>query len=449
MRTGPSAMTDDTTRPAPSAAPTPAVTTPSADHGCCTEYAATRRSFLRTLTGAAGATMFGSAFLQTTFASPAEAATGGNVLVVLSLRGGADMLSLVVPHGDPGYYDARPTLAIPKGGLIGPKGMFGLHPALWPLKGMWERKQLAAVTAVGLPVPNRSHFDAMERVEDANPGDGTRTGWLNRMIGLDDSKAPTQGTHIGSGMIPTSLYGVQPALATPSLDQIALTGPSGSARADALRQVWAGTGGDLGRAARSALDTARRFRTVAGAGYRPANGASYPASDLGDALKEAARLIKAGLGVKAITVDYGSWDMHANLGRVGSASPTSMHEMTSGLAHGLKAFFTDLGAATGRVTLVTLTEFGRRVSENGSGGLDHGWGNAMLVMGGGVRGGEYYGKWPGLGPTELRDGDLAVTTDYRSVLAEVLRKRFNASIPTVFPGLSTSRLHDETVGVMA
>lgn len=416
--------------------------------GCCSEYASTRRGFLRNLTAAAGATagatMFGSAFLQTTFSSPAEAATGGNVLVVLSLRGGADMLSLVVPHADAGYYRARPNLAVPRPSLICRDDMFGLHPALAPLTGMWERRQLAAVTAVGLPVPNRSHFDAMERVEDANPGDRERTGWLNRMIGLDGSASPTQGTHVGSGMVPTSLYGREAALATASIDQISLAGPSGAARAEALRQVWSGTGGDLGRSARSALDTARRFKGVAGTGYRPANGASYPDGDLGDALKESARLVKAGLGVKAITVDYGSWDMHANLGQVGSANPTSMHEMADGLAKGLNAFFTDLGAAAGRVTLVTLTEFGRRVAENGSRGLDHGWGNAMLVMGGGVRGGRYYGSWPGLGSAALSDGDLAVTTDYRSVLAEVLRKRFNASIATVFPGFQP-----ENVGVMS
>lgn len=419
---------------------------PGADQ-CCSDYAATttsRRSFLRGLAAASGATMFGSAFLQTTFATPAEAATNANVLVALSLRGGADMLSLVVPHGDPGYAAARPTIRVPTASLIKRDAMFGLHPALAPLAGMWDAGQLAAVTAVGLAVPNRSHFDAMEQVEDANPGDASRSGWLNRTLGLDATASPSEGVHLGSGMLPTTLYGAQPALAIGEVDSVRLNGPTGAARSRALRQVWAGTGGDLGSSARSALATAEQFKDVTGRAYTPMTGVRYPDSDLGDALKEAARLIKAGLGVRAITVDYGSWDMHANLGQVGDARAASMHGMASGLAQALAAFFADLGADAGRVTLVTLTEFGRRVAENGSRGLDHGWGNAMLLMGAGVRGGRYYGTWPGLGPANLTDGDLAVTTDYRSVLAEVLGARFDASPAQVFPGLQA-----ETVGVMA
>lgn len=419
---------------------------------CCDDYAhaaASRRTFLRGLTGATvSATMFGTAALSTTFApqlaSPAAAAGAGNVLVTVSLRGGADMLSLVVPHGDPGYYRARPTIAVPASSLFARDAMFGLHPALKPLAGMWQRQQLAAVTAVGLPAPNRSHFEAMELVEDASPGDRTRTGWLNRTLGLDAASSPTEGIQLGSGMVPTALYGRAPTLAIGEVDAVSLNGPSGAARSRALARVWDGVGGDLGSSARSALRTAAQFKGIAGRGYSPANGARYPDSDLGDSLKEAARLIKSGVGVRTITVDYGSWDMHAGVGRLGATAPSSIHQMASGLALALSAFFTDLGTHAGRVTLVTLTEFGRRVAENGSRGLDHGWGNSMLLMGAGVRGGRYYGSWPGLGSAHLTDGDLSVTTDYRSVLSEVLVSRFGVSIPQVFPGFQR-----EHVGAMA
>lgn len=418
---------------------------------CCDDYAyaaASRRTLLRGLTGATGAAvsaaMVGTAALSATFAPPAAAAGDGNVLVTVSLRGGADMLSLVVPHGDPGYYRARPTIAVPASSLFARDAMFGLHPALQPLAGMWQRQQLAAVTAVGLPAPNRSHFQAMELVEDANPGDLARTGWLNRTLGLDATSAPTEGIQLGSGMVPTALYGRAPALAIGEVDAVSLNGPSGPARSRALARVWDGVGGDLGSSARSALRTAARFKGIAGRGYSPANGARYPDSDLGDSLKEAARLVKSGVGVRTVTVDYGSWDMHANVGRLGATAPSSIHQMASGLALALSAFFTDLGSHAARVTLVTLTEFGRRVAENGSRGLDHGWGNTMLLMGAGVRGGRYYGSWPGLGSANLTDGDLSVTTDYRSVLAEVLVSRFGVSVPQVFPGFQR-----EHVGAMA
>lgn len=413
----------------------------------CTDYSLTRRGLLRRAAAsagvAAGTSIFGTTVLQTTYAPAAHAAASDNVLVALSLRGGADMLSLVVPHGDVGYYKARPTIAVPASSLIKRDGMFGLHPALAPLGGMWDRKQLAAVTAVGLPVPNRSHFEAMEEIEDADPGDGIRSGWLNRTLGLTTSTSPSEGVHLGSGMLPTSLHGSQPALAIGKVDALALKGPGGADRSRALAQVWSGVPGDLGSAARSALTTSAQFAPVTRRGYTPGPGARYPDGDLGDSLKEAARLIKAGVGVRAITVDHGSWDMHAQLGRVGDSHATGMHAMAAGLAAGLAAFFTDLGSHAARVTLVTVTEFGRRVAENGSRGLDHGWGNAMFVMGAGVRGGRYYGSWPGLGRSSLVEGDLAVTTDYRSVLAEVLRARFDASTARVFPGLVP-----EAVGVM-
>ncbi len=277
---------------------------------------------------------------------------------------------------------------------------------------------------------------------------GPAVGWLNRTLGLDTSTAPQQGVHLGSGMVPTALYGRSPTLAVSDVDATDLNGPTGVHRRDraaALAQMWSRTGGDLGTSARSALRVAREFEGVAGRASRPENGASYPVGDLGDALQDAARLIRADLGVRALTVDYGSWDMHAGLGTVGSKGPSTLHVKTAELAHALHAFYTDLGTlGAQRVTLVTISEFGRRVAENGSRGLDHGWGSTMLVMGAGVKGGRYLGRWPGLGSGRLTDGDLAVTTDYRSVLSEVLTRRFDVSTSQVFPGFAP-----EAVGVLA
>ena len=451
--------TPDSAAPAPSASSAPAGL-----EGCCPEGARlaadadlTRRGLLKGLGAVGLTTMFGSAAVTAVgppaYAAPAgaarpvAAAANGNVVVVLSLSGGADMLSLVVPHGDPGYYAARPTIAVPRGSLWGRDSFFGLHPALKPLQRWWDAKQLAVVTGTGQPAPNRSHFAALEELEDADPGDAVRTGWLNRSLGVLPGDDPQQGVHVGSGMLPTSMAGPTPTLAVPELDATALNGPSGSHRRDraaALRRMWGATDGPLGASARKALAVAADLKPVVGSRYVPQNGARYPATDLGDALKDAARLIRSGSGVRAVTVDHGSWDMHAQLGPVDDTRPRSMRTMATGLADALSAFLTDLGPLVGsRVTVVTVSEFGRRVAENGSRGLDHGWGSAMLLIGAGVRGGRYVGRWPGLGAAALREGDLAVTTDYRSVLAELVTRRLGVSSAAAFPGFQP-----ESVGVV-
>ena len=427
---------------------------------CCAEGAQlaaqaqlTRRGLLKGIGGAGiGMTaMFGSTAVSAV-GSPAYAAPAGaavptaaaavaqNVVVVLSLSGGADMLSLVVPHGDPGYYKARPTIGVPRSTLWARDDLFGLHPALKPLQPWWDARQLAVVTGTGLPVPNRSHFAALEELEDADPGDPLRAGWLNRSLGIVAGDAPQQGVHVGSGMLPTSMAGPTPTLAVPELDATELNGPTGTHRRDraaALRSMWGATDGALGSSARKALAVASDLKPVVGRRYTPANGARYPGTDLGDALQDAARLIRSGVGVRAVTVDHGSWDMHAALGDVDDVRDRSMTTMAGGLADALAAFLKDLGPLVGsRVTVVTVSEFGRRVAENGSRGLDHGWGSAMMLVGAGVRGGRYLGSWPGLGPAALREGDLAVTTDYRSVLAELVTRRLGVSSAAAFPGFS-------------
>lgn len=440
---------------------------PAPDDACCAEGAALdaqagigRRGVLKAIGGLGVTTMFGGTAL-TALGGPAYAAPGplggvaptagsasGNIVVVLSLSGGADMMSLAVPHGDPGYYRARPTIAVPRSALWGQDSMFGLHPALRPLKPWWDARQLAVVHATGMAVPNRSHFAALEELEDAAPGDQLREGWLNRSLGVVAGDDPQQGVHVGSGMLPTSMRGPVPTLAVPELDATELNGPRGSHRRDraaALRRMWGATDGPLGVSARKALSVASDLRPVVGTRYVPANGARYPATDLGEALKDAARLIRSGAGVRAVTVDHGSWDMHAKLGRVGESGNRTMHTKAGELSSAVSAFLTDLGSLVGsRVTLVTISEFGRRVAENGSRGLDHGWGSAMMLIGAGVRGGRHHGRWPGLDSRALREGDLAVTTDYRSVLAELVSRRLDVSTATAFPGFQP-----ESVGVVA
>jgi len=420
----------------------------SAEENCCQEYenaaGLSRRRFMAGMAAAGttgvATTMFGDAVRQASFGNVG----GGNVLVVISLRGGIDGLGMVVPHGDPAYYAARRTLALPAASLVAKDPMFGLHPAMAPVKWMFDSGELAAVHAVGMDMPNRSHFMAMEQIEDANPGSDTRTGWVNRMIGLDGDAAPSEAVHLTDSIVPTMFVGEAPSLSCDRLDRIKLSGDkdkfSGGRRAQ-IQTMWAPEQNPLGDEVRSALATVTQLSPIAQQQIVPQNGAVYPrewpASDLSDALRSTAHLIRADVGTEVISIDFGSWDMHSNYGRPGAGE---MHSMVGGFARELNAFMQDLGALRSRVTVVTISEFGRRVQENGNQGLDHGWGNMMLLAGAGVRGGQYYGSWPGLASGNLVDGDLKVTTDYRQVLGEVVTSRFNRSISNVFPTLAYNPL---------
>jgi uncharacterized protein (DUF1501 family) len=416
---------------------------------CCQEFdraaGISRRRFLQGVAAASGAgvatSVFGDAFRQTAYG----ATTGGNVLVVLSLRGGIDGLGVVVPHGDAAYYTARPSIAVPAGALLAKDAMFGLHPSMKPLEWAFTAGELAAVQAVGLEVPNRSHFSAMEEVEDADPASSVRRGWVNRMIGLDTRNDPSEAVHLSSSIVPTMLAGPAPVLAADSVDQISLAGAEEDdawtdRRRTQLDLMWGGQS-TLHDAYRSAVRTVDLLAPVAATDYVPdvTYPRAWPATDLSDALKDTARLIKADIGTEVVSIDYGSWDMHSDYG---TPEWGDMRNMTSGLAGELDAFLRDLGPTLrSRVTVVTISEFGRRIKENGNRGLDHGWGNMMLVAGGGVRGGKYYGSWPGLGTGTAVDDDLQVTTDYRDVLGEVIGARFpDRSLSSVFPGLSPSPL---------
>ena len=411
----------------------------------CPDFRTSRRSLLKGMGAAAGAgvltSMVGDVFTQATFGAEA----GGNVLVVLSLRGGSDGLSLVVPHGDAGYARVRPTIAVPTGSLLVKDPMFGLHPEFEPLEQMWTDGRFGAVQAVGMPQPDRSHFSAMERVEDADAGSSARVGWINRMVGLTGGGEPNEAIQLGTTMAPTSLVGPAATMAVNGLSSIALPGGADlqfqrRTRAS-LNTMWDQNTSTMGRAMSATLQTTTDLAALAQSTDAPHNGATYPDGDLSTALKQTARLVRANVGTQVVTVDFGSWDHHTDLGTVDTGE---MQWMVRMLAEALAGFFTDLGTDGNRVTVVTISEFGRTVSQNGSAGTEHGYGNCMLLLGAGVKGGEVHGTWPGLGSGALVDGDLRVTNDYRSVLAEVVSKRFpTASMPTVFPGFSPN-----PIGVM-
>jgi uncharacterized protein (DUF1501 family) len=412
--------------------------TSSLNQPCCDEFARlSRRSFLSGSVALVGATtIVGSAAITT---SASAVAPAPSVLVVVSLRGAADGLSLVVPHGDPVYYDARPSIAVPADRLLAKDGMFGLHPELEPLVPLWDAGTLAAVHATGLPAPNRSHFSAMEEVEDADPGSMKRSGWLNRLIGTDATTSPLQGFNATGGVVPTSLYGAQPVMSAGSIDSVEIPGDDKwdvtKGRRSSLHTLWDRQQGPLGTAMRSMFGALDDFAPVKESADHQD---SYPDSDLGRALSEVARVIRGNVGVEVITVDQGDWDMHSGMG---TADGGWMNRNARDLATSVAAFFDDLGDQRPKVTLVTISEFGRRTVENASQGLDHGYGNVMFVAGAGVRGGRYYGTWTPL--TEDDDSDLLVTTDYRSVLAEIVSARFGASTAAVFPHFTP-----ESVGMM-
>jgi uncharacterized protein (DUF1501 family) len=407
---------------------------------CCEEFARAaglgRRGFLRGLAAVGGAAavtaVHGTAFTSTAYA----AAPVDRVLVLLSMRGACDGLSLVVPHGDPAYYTARPGIAVPSSRLLAKDGFFGLHPALSPLLPWWDAGSMAAVHATGLPAPNRSHFSAMEELEDADPGSSVRVGWLNRLVGRNGTGSPIEAIQFGGGVPMTALAGPQPALVTEDVDSVSLSGywdaASEAKRRSSLAKLWGGVPGPLAAGARNAFDVVADFAPVRDSADAPANGAVYPeGSDLGSALASAARTIRADVGAEVIAVDHGSWDHHT---WIGTPDNGNLRRMADEFALGLAAFLTDLGTLASKVTVVTVSEFGRRVKENANQGLDHGYGNVMFLLGAGVKGGRYYGTWPGLAATD--DADLLVTTDYRSVLSEVVTKRLGASSAAVFPGFS-------------
>jgi uncharacterized protein (DUF1501 family) len=401
----------------------------------------TRRQFLGRAgaVGAAGAvaSIVGpGAAMQLAFAADYV----GDAVVVLSLRGGFDGLSAVIPVGDPSYAKARPTIGVPASRTKQLDTMFGLHPALAPLFPLYSAGSLAFVHAVGQPARTRSHFAAMEEMENAAPGSTLRSGWIDRMIGVTGSPSTFSAVALGAGGAPKSMLGPNPELVLSDLASFKLSAPSGAVElekwATALKALHAEAPATVKAPALATVAASTAAAQIATDYPTPAT-AVYPDTSLGKSLKEVARLVKARAGLRAATIDVGDWDMHSGLG---ASDKGWMFDQLTALSKALVAFVTDLGNRMADVTLVTLSEFGRRAGENGSGGVDHGHGNACLVLGGGVVGGKVYGRWPGLAADQLDDGDLAGTTDYRTILAEILEKRGKLSSAEVFPQLGSERL---------
>ena len=269
-------------------------------------------------------------------------------------------------------------------------------------------------------------------------------GWLNRVSGRNGTGSPIEAIQFGGGVPTAAMSGPEPVLVTPDADSVTLSAASDATslakRRQSMTRMWGDVPGPLGGGARTALDVVDQFAPVRAGSSTPANGATYPTnSDLARALASTARTIRADIGAEVITVDHGSWDHHT---WIGTPDNGNLRRMADEFALSLAAFLTDLGPLASQVTVVTLSEFGRRVKENANQGLDHGYGNVMFLVGAGVKGGRYYGSWPGLANTT--DADLLVTTDYRSVLSEVVTTRLGASSAGVFPGFSPA-----PVGVMS
>jgi uncharacterized protein (DUF1501 family) len=365
----------------------------------------------------------------------------GDVLVCLFLRGGADGLHLVAPYGDAAYYTERPRIAVPRPDDrrvpvaqrgVALDGFFALHPTLAPLHDSYQAGHLAIVHAAGTPDSTRSHFSAMETMERGVANGSTAgTGWLGRHLqwAPGRSRSPLRALAIGDSL-PQSLDGALGATAVQSLEAFRFSLPSAwsesfQATLDGLYDEASGPLEEAGRETRRLLRALERLDPDH---YRPEGGARYPDSDFGRGLAQIAQLIKAELGLEVACLDLGGWDSHVGQGPL-------LEGLMRDLAGGLAAFHTDLGARISRVTLLAMSEFGRRVRENGGLGTDHGRGTCFWLMGGGIRGGRVVANWPGLEGDRLEGpGDLRVTIDYRDLLAEVVARRLrNPDWAQVFP----------------
>jgi len=371
----------------------------------------------------------GSAPLWLQRAALADDAPGRRkkVLVAIFQRGAADGLNIVVPHGEKRYYNLRPTIAVPQSSAIDLDGFFGLHPSLAPLKPLWDRQQLAIVHAAGSPDPTRSHFDAQDYMESGTPGlKATTDGWLNRALPAEAGKpSPVRAVSLGP-TLPRSLRGSNNAVAVDNLNNFSVRD---AAAAKVLESMYAGSQDQvLGGTGRETFEAVALLQSIQKTPYQPAAGANYPKGRFAESMRQIAQLIKADVGVEVAFADIGGWDHHVN--EVGQLS-ARLDDFGSSLA----AFYQDLGDRMEDVVVVTMSEFGRTAKENGNRGTDHGHANAMFVMGGPVKGGKVYGKWPGLAPEQLyEERDLALTTDFRDVLSEaVYRHLGNRSIKPVFP----------------
>jgi uncharacterized protein (DUF1501 family) len=414
-------------------------------HECCEGVRAvrfSRRYFMKQ----GGIAMVGlstmPAFLQRAIA--ATPASGKKQLVVLFQRGAADGLNIVVPFGERNYYRMRPTIAVPEprpGGTdcaADLDGFFGLHPSLAPLEPLFRKRELAIVHAAGSPDSTRSHFDAQDFMESGTPGvKSTDDGWLNRVLETvpEENASPFRAVAMGTNL-PRMLRGSAPAIALPDVRQfrvIAQNSSLGQAAAGGFEAIYAQTVDHALRGtAAETFEAIDMLRKADPGKYRPENGADYGKSRLGQNLQQIGQLLKADIGAEVLFVDCGGWDNHVNEG----GAQGQLSNLLKELSQGMGAFCQDLGDRMENIVFVTMSEFGRTARENGNRGTDHGHANCMFVMGGSVRGGRVYGRWPGLNEGQLNESrDLALTTDFRAVLGEILHQHMGVrDLTPVFPG---------------
>lgn len=392
------------------------------------------------------------AFLRrVAYGAAADGARRGKILICLFQRGAADGLSMVVPHGEAAYYEARPTIAIPRprGGdsssAVDLDGFFGLHPALRPLEPLYRHGMLAPIQAVGSPSATRSHFDAQDYMESGTPDrKATSDGWLNRFLAVQGTceacsaheASPFQAVAM-TAETPRILEGPAPAVAISSLGEFTVRASGSSvARLEALYRT--GSADVVHGAGREMFEAVKMLQAANPQQYGPENGAEYPRSQLGQRLREIAQLIKSDVGLEVGFADVGGWDTHVNQG----GSTGQLAQRLGDFARSIAAFTTDLGDRMQDVVIVTMSEFGRMVRQNGNSGTDHGHAGVMFVAGGSIHGNKVHGKWPGLAPEQRYQGrDLALTTDFRSVFSEILSKHMGLSnLGTVFPGFQAPTL---------
>ncbi len=367
-------------------------------------------------------------------------------LVAIFQRGAVDGLNMVVPYGEGSYYDLRPSIAIPRpltgnaDAAIDLDGFFGLHPVMRSFQPLWNSKQMAIVHAAGSPDNTRSHFDAQDYMESGTPGvKSTSSGWLNRYL---QSKAdPARSLFRAVSMtqtMPRVLQGAAPTLSISNLSDFTIRAGRASASVQGgFEAIYDETVNDALRGTgKETFEAINYLKQVNPGQHRPQNGAQYPRSQFGNSLLQIAQLIKSRVGLEVAFADVGGWDTHVNQG----SSRGQLANRLQDFADGISALVTDLGERMDEVVILTMSEFGRTVRENGNRGTDHGHANAMFVIGGSVKGGKVYGDWPGLKGERLYEGrDLALTTDFRDVFGEVAQRHLGTkNMPAVFPGYALS-----------
>jgi uncharacterized protein (DUF1501 family) len=397
----------------------------------------TRRIFLRNGALAVVGTAAVPSFLTRAALGATDSAARPKRLVVIFQRGAADGLNIVVPHGEQHYYAMRPSINIPKQAVLDLDGFFGLHPSLAPFRPLWQQRHLAIIHAAGSPDATRSHFDAQDFMETGTPGvKATDDGWLNRSLhsmGMAEH-SPFRAIALGPSL-PRILSGSEPAVAMNNINDFSVGGRNStpSLAANAFEAMYDHSSDSvLHTTGQETFDAVKMLKAADPGKYQPAPGANYPKSRFGDSLRQLAQLIKANLGVQVAFTDIGGWDHHVNEGAVEGQLGTVLSDFSQSLA----ALWIDLGDLAEDTVIVTMSEFGRTARENGNRGTDHGHANVMFVLGGPVKGGKVYGRWPGLDQSQLYEGrDLALTTDFRQVIGDAVAMHMgNKNLAQVFPG---------------